>query len=249
MIVFDRNLLKIFPFLDRRSGLFKCVKVIVWLYENGHEDYDSVIEIGELEEAIGIICGFDARTVRKYLNMLVKLHFLVPHSKIRVSDVKRVTVKTKYSISPRDYFVEKGYESYKYGPEACKIITELQRQRRLDVVSPVPPSRSLGYEGDGLEEYVCACSTPSEQKSSVEACLETMERNAESICVRVEENEENKNNEERRSCVPHTHIFLYKDKENLTKDNLPELQMFNAESLTEEPDKAKVQWCGVDSNE
>ena len=243
MVIFDNNVYKIFPFLDRRSGLFKCVKIIVWLYENGHEDYDSIIGIGELEEAIGIICGFDARTVRKYLNMLVKLHFLVPHSKIRVSDVKRVTVKTKYSISPRDYFVEKGYESYKYGLEACKIITELQRQRRLDVVSPVPPSRSLGCEGVELEKYVCACSAPSEQKSSIDACLEAKERNAENICVRVEENEENKNNEERRrSCVPHTHIFLYKDKENLTKDNLPEFQIFYAEPLKSEPNRAKIKW-------
>jgi len=111
------------------------------------------------------------------------------------------------------------------------------------VVSPVPPSRSFGCEGVELEKYVCACSTPSEQKTSVEARLETKERNAESICVRVEENEENKNNEERRSCVPHTY-FSYKDKENLTKDNLPEFQIFYAEPLKSEPDKAKISWKG-----
>ena len=240
MVIFDKNLLKLFPFLDRRSGLFKCIQVVHWLHKYGYDE-DDVIPFQDVEHAIKNICGQDPRTIRKYLQNLVELGFLYPKSKNVVSDIKRVTHKTKYAIHPHDYITPKGYESYQFDLEALNIIRELKKQRRLDVVSPVPPSRSLGCEGVELEKYVCACSTPSEQKTS----LETKERNAESICVRVEMNEENKNNEERRrSCVPHTHIFLYKDKENLTKDNLPEFQIFYAEPLKNEPDKAKISWKG-----
>ena len=91
---------------------------------------------------------------------------------------------------------------------------------------------------------MCACSTPSEQKTS----LETKETNAENICVQVEKNEENKNNEERRRiCVPHAHTFLENVNENLTNVALPEFRIFSAEPLKSELDRAKVKG-GRESN-
>ena len=240
MVIFDNNVYKIFPFLDRRSSLFKCVQVILWLVDSGKKE-DSIIYYDELDDAIFFVCGEDSRTKRKYLRCLVRHGFIYPITEETVEDVKRITIETRHGRHCRNYRVEKGFKAYMFDERVIRIIREYKKQRKL--VSPVPPSRSLGYEGDGLEEYVCACSTAGEEKSSVEACLETKESNAESICVRVEENEENKNNEERRrSCVPHTHIFLYKDKENLTKDNLPEFQIFYAEPLKSEPNRAKIKW-------
>ncbi|HEX68709.1 MAG TPA: hypothetical protein ENG10_00225 [Candidatus Bathyarchaeota archaeon] len=200
---------------------------------------NSVIYYDELDDAIFFVCGEDSRTKRKYLRCLVRHGFIHPITKETVEDVKRITIETRHGRHCRNYRVEKGFKAYMFDERAIRIIKEYRKQRKL--VSPVPPSRSLGCEGEGFEKYVCACSIPSEQKTS----LETKESNAESIWVHVEKKEENKNNEERRrSCVPHTHIFLYKDKENLTNVNFPEFQIFYAEPLKSEPEKAKISWKG-----
>ena len=241
MVIFDNNLYKVFPLLDRRSSLFKCVQVILWLVDSGKKE-NSVIYYDELDDAIFFVCGEDSRTKRKYLRCLVRHGFIHPITKETVEDVKRITIETRHGRHCRNYRVEKGFKAYMFDERAIRIIKEYRKQRKL--VSPVPPSRSFG-EGVELEKYVCACSTPSEHKTSVETCLESMESNAENICVHVEKNEEKKikNNEERRrSCVPHTHISLYKDKENLTKDNLPEFQIFYAEPLKSEPNRAIIKW-------
>jgi len=238
MVTFDKNLYKVFPLLDRRSSLFKCVQVILWLVDSGKKE-NSVIYYDELDDAIFFVCGEDSRTKRKYLRCLVRHGFIHPITKETVEDVKRITIETRHGRHCRNYRVEKGFKAYMFDERAIRIIKEYRKQRKL--VSPVPPSRSLGCEGEGFEKYVCACSIPSEQKTS----LETKESNAESIWVHVEKKEENKNNEERRrSCVPHTHIFLYKDKENLTNVNFPEFQIFYAEPLKSEPEKAKISWKG-----
>jgi len=245
MVTFDKNLYKVFPLLDRRSSLFKCVEVILWLVDSGKKE-NSVIYYDELDDAIFFVCGEDSRTKRKYLRCLVRHGFIHPITKETVEDVKRITVETRHGRHCRNYRVEKGFKAYMFDERAIRIIKEYRKQRKL--VSPVPPSRSLGCEGEDFEKYVCACSTPSEQKTSVETCLETMERNAENICVHVEKKEENKNIEERRrSCVPHTHTFLENVNENLTNVALPEFRIFSAEPLKSELDRAKVKW-GRESN-
>lgn len=127
--------------VDHRSGHHKLKEIIYDLREKGYNDGDE-IPYDDVEDAIYEICGIDDRTVRKYLDRLVKLGYLKPCGRLTKKRT-RVSVKTfsgvdgSFRNNPKEYLSDKGFSAYCFGPRAPNFFTE---QMSLPPSRPLPPS-------------------------------------------------------------------------------------------------------------
>ena len=214
--------------LDGRTGFFRNRKIIEELLNLGYSR-DDLIPYDDLEHVIGIIRGSDARTIRKTLKELVKFGFLEPASKEMVYERKRVAIRTQNTVRFREYSTPKGYKYYKFGVRA-----PISFQAKL--VAPVPPNNACERVG---EKYVC-----------VRDVGEKVKESGSYWSYNIDDYDDSKitiNN----NAVLHTHISC-KNKAKMHNENsqfsqgnvIPEFRIFEAEPLTEEPDRAKISWKG-----
>lgn len=106
--------------VDQRSGVSKLKDIIFFLkYDLGKED-NELIPLDDVEYAIEEICGLDDRTKRKYLNYLLKFHYLEERGH-RVNRTSKVMVKTynrvdsSSSLNPKEYQTTRGNSEYVFG--------------------------------------------------------------------------------------------------------------------------------------
>ena len=181
------------PKTDHRSGFQKLKDIIFDLRDKGYREGDS-IPYEDVEDSIFENCGIDHRTVKKYLETLVKLAYLKPIGppKARIS---RVSVQTKSSIHPKTYYSQLGYTEYQFGVFAPKPTMQIPLSN--------PPSeideRSLNME------KMCARVSRG-QGDRTEALSETRER-----VRRIEE---------RENTVAHTHILSKQEPRSLNSEQM-----------------------------
>jgi len=123
---------------DGRSCLSKLPKITSYL-RDFYQDED-LIEHDDVVLAIETLRGCDSRTIRKYIQLLLRHGYLVPASMKRSQAVysrKLVQVRTKHNVSTREFTVQEGWKFYRFGPRAPK-----NYQMKLVPPSPSPLSRS-----------------------------------------------------------------------------------------------------------
>lgn len=143
---------------DRRGGLNKLKDMIYFLREYYAEA--QLIPYDDVEYAIIMVSqGLDPRTIRKYLQQLLKFHYL-EHKGSPLSEVSQVIVKTDRRTFPKSYYSKKGHRNYVFGFMAPK---------RYD--DPSLEEISQG-QGSSLPESSPPHSPPSENDERVAVLLE-----------------------------------------------------------------------------
>ncbi len=108
---------------DKRGGLHKLKEAIYFLREHGFEEKQRIF-YDDVEYAImEVTQGTDPRTIKKYLNLLVKFGYLKPIGQ-PLSKITRVTVRFNEKVSAKTYSSKKGYSSYVFGIMAPKRYAE-----------------------------------------------------------------------------------------------------------------------------
>ena len=155
--------------VDRRGGLEKLKQIVHFLRENGYKDED-LIPYEDVEYAIiQVTQGLDRRTIRKYLNQLVRFHYLEPKGH-PITNVSRVTVRTfsrvdsSARMNPKEYRSKKGHSNYIFGLQAPKAYLETDLPR-------FSPQESTPVESK-LTSEKCVCDSRGETEENREVWIE-----------------------------------------------------------------------------
>jgi len=182
--------------VDHRSGLQKLKDIIFDLREF-YKDGDR-IPYDDVEDAIFRNCGIDDRTVKKYLNRLVKLSYFKPvgrpikkRTRVNVTTFSRIDASPEHN--PKEYTSSKGHSFYVFGLFAPKRFTQ-------DSLPPTTPLPSDNESSVNMENMCVSDSRDSLSRGNIAyrnravggkgGRPETLER------------------KERRDTVSHTHNFF-----------------------------------------
>jgi len=134
---------------DRRGGLHKLKEMIYFLRDFGFKEKQEIC-YDDVEHAIMKVSqGTDPRTVRKYLNLLVKFGYLKPVGH-PISKNTRITVMFNEKVNAKTYYSKKGYSAYVFGVMAPKEY--FQPLLNVKSVPPVSPPSSVLELVDNLDD-------------------------------------------------------------------------------------------------
>ena len=122
---------------DRRNCMAKLPAIIKNLRELDYKDEDE-IPYKDIQYFINLERGLDSRTERKYFKLLTRLGYLIPTTKRKVETKKFLRIKTKQNVSTREYTIEAGYQTYKFGPRAPKLYDETLNPKYVPPKTPLP---------------------------------------------------------------------------------------------------------------
>ena len=142
---------------DRRNCMAKLPAIIKNLRELDYKDEDE-IPYKDIQYFINLERGLDSRTERKYFKLLTRLGYLIPTTKRKVETKKFLRIKTKQNVSTREYTIEAGYQTYKFGPRAPKLYDETLNPKYVPPKTPLPKRVSECQSQNNM----CVLSTPSE---------------------------------------------------------------------------------------
>jgi len=187
--------------VDHRSGFQKLRDIIFDLRDKGYREGES-IPYEDIEDSIFENCGIDHRTVRKYLQILVKRHYLRPvghilrkRTRISVTTYSRVDASPQHN--PKEYSSCKGYSAYVFGLRAPKRFS----QEQLPSTTPLSEfnERSVNMEN---------------------MCVRVSRGQGESTEQESEAVEQVRRIEEREITVAHTHNLSKQRPKRLNKEEL-----------------------------
>ena len=240
MVIFDKNLYKAFPdsvreYVKRRALILgnlcfrKCIALMIILEEEGFK----VIDLKTLRKKIRRYIATEKSQVRKYFELLEEYElirkknglFILNCEKIpRDPEIRQLYLESLYlKRGMKDY-----YDGYRREFEVLKRKV-LNSSRRMD-------DFMKGEDGVVLKNVsLSPC-------GGGETCLETKERIDErqhNGCYCFHEEDEDKKEKKEEEYARRERQIL-----TLPKNEYPEFQIFYAEPLKSEPDKAKISWKG-----
>ena len=124
---------------DRRNSISKLPLIIKNLREGGYKDGDEIPH-EDVVYYIRMERGLDPRTVTKYVDLLLQLHYLEPATKVPVKRVSKYRVTTPSSIETKAKTimvdVDVGFKAYVFGNYAPNLYQETLNPKYVPPASP-----------------------------------------------------------------------------------------------------------------
>ena len=173
---------------DKRGGLHKLKEMIYFLREHGFKDRQPIV-FDDVEYAIMEVSqGIDQRTIKKYLNLLVKFGYLKPIGH-PLSKNTRVMVRFNEKVSGKTYSSKKGNSSYVFGIMAPRRYAETVLN--VESVPPDSPPSSVYEAVDNFEDL------KEQREYELEHILERVGVSSEKcVCVSGEDRDKDREAEE-----------------------------------------------------